>query len=55
VLAGSGVTAETVTPVLEIADGVIAGSCLRADGRAGGAVDEARVADFVRQARGGSS
>ncbi len=55
VLAGSGVTAGTVGDVLERADGVIVGSALRREGRAGRPVDPDRVARFVdavRVARG---
>lgn len=55
VLAGSGVTAETVDDVLRQADGVIVGSALEREGRAGRPVDPERVARFmdaVRVARG---
>ncbi len=45
---GSGVTATTVAQWLEVADGVIVGSTLRADGRAGGPIDLARAKAFVQ-------
>lgn len=51
VLLGSGVSAETVAACLEQCDGVIVGSCLRAGGRAGAALDPQRIEQFVRAAR----
>ncbi len=51
VLVGSGVTPETVEATLEVAHGVIVGSALMADGRAGGPIDPVRVARLVEAAR----
>ena len=51
VVAGSGVTATTVTDVLARCDGVIVGSCLMQGGRAAHPIDPARAAEFVRAAR----
>ena len=45
---GSGVTAETLDDWLEIADGVIVGSALRANGRAGGRIDLDRARRFAQ-------
>jgi membrane complex biogenesis BtpA family protein len=50
VLVASGVTEATLDDVAR-AHGVIVGSCLRADGRAGGPVDPARAAAFARAFR----
>lgn len=50
VYAGSGVTPETVAAVLARANGVIVGSALERDGRAGGPVDRHRVVRLVRAA-----
>lgn len=47
---GSGVTKETVGLWFGRADGVIVGSALRADGRAGGAIDAATALEFARAA-----
>jgi len=44
---GSGVRAETLGRWLTLADGVIVGSDLRADGRAGGPIDVERARRFV--------
>jgi membrane complex biogenesis BtpA family protein len=44
---GSGVRHDTLGKWLEVADGVIVGSALRADGRAGGAIDLERARSFV--------
>lgn len=55
VLVGSGVTEATVESVLAVADGIIVGSCLRADGRAGGEVDPRLVAALTSRARGRSA
>ena len=52
-LAGSGVTAENVSDVLEIANGVIVGTALKKAGRTKNPVDPARVERFVRTARKG--
>lgn len=47
---GSGVTSESVARFLEIADGVIVGSTLRAGGVAGSGLDEERVRGFMAAA-----
>jgi uncharacterized protein len=47
VYVASGVTVETAAEMLASAHGVIVGSCLRANGRAGGPIDAARAAAFV--------
>lgn len=52
VLVASGATHASVRELLDVADGVIVGSCLRAGGRAGGRVDAALAREFVRAARG---
>lgn len=44
---GSGVRAETLSDWLSVASGVIVGSDLRANGRAGGPIDRARAEAFV--------
>lgn len=51
VYAASGVTHETVREILGVCDGVIVGSALRADGRAGGPIDPRRAADLVTRAQ----
>jgi len=51
VLLGSGVTAATVRAALEVADGLIVGSDLKAEGRAIAPIDPMRAAAFVRAAR----
>ena len=51
VLVGSGVTADTVVGLLDSAAGVIVGSALMEDGRAGGPVDPGRVRRLVDAAR----
>lgn len=51
-LAGSGVSAATVREILAAADGVIVGSALEREGRAGGPVDPERVRRMVAAARG---
>lgn len=51
VLVGSGVTPETVGAALELAQGVIVGSALEADGDAGSPVEPERVRRLVRAAR----
>jgi membrane complex biogenesis BtpA family protein len=48
---GSGVTRDRVAELLEVADGVIVGSALQKDGRAGQAVEVDRVRAFVDAAR----
>jgi membrane complex biogenesis BtpA family protein len=50
-LVGSGVTPETVGPLLALADGVIVGTWLKRDGRTANPVDPARVAALVAAAR----
>jgi uncharacterized protein len=56
VLVASGTTVETVAMLLAVADGVIVGSDLKTDARAGGPVDRERAARFAeafrRAARG---
>jgi membrane complex biogenesis BtpA family protein len=47
VLVASGVTAESLAEV-DAAHGVIVGSCLRADGRAGGPIDAGRASAFAK-------
>jgi len=49
--AGSGVTAESVRAVLGMADGLIAGTALKRDGRVSNPVDPARARAFVAAAR----
>jgi hypothetical protein len=45
---GSGVTTESLGEWLAIADGVIVGSALRANGRAGGPIDAERAGRFAK-------
>ncbi|MBI2895247.1 MAG: BtpA/SgcQ family protein [Deltaproteobacteria bacterium] len=54
VLAGSGVTTETVAATLGLVDGVIVGSDLCAGGQAGAPLERGRIEAFVRAARGAS-
>jgi membrane complex biogenesis BtpA family protein len=49
-LVGSGVTPETIGPLLAIADGVIVGTWLKESGRTTNPVDAARVAALARAA-----
>jgi hypothetical protein len=49
-LAGSGVTAETVAEILSVADGVIVGTALKRDGDVSNPVDPDRVRQLVAQA-----
>jgi membrane complex biogenesis BtpA family protein len=51
VLVASGATIETLPPLARRCDGVIVGSALRADGVAGGPVDERRAHEFARAFR----
>jgi membrane complex biogenesis BtpA family protein len=51
ILVGSGVSAESVAELLEIAGGVIVGTWLKRDGRVGNPVDPARVRRLVDAAR----
>jgi len=53
VYVGSGATVDTVRGLLGVADGVIVGSSLKEGGRIENDPDPARVAAFVRAARGG--
>jgi len=48
VLVASGATLETLTALAEHSDGVIVGSALRADGKAGGPIDPSRAAAFAK-------
>lgn len=55
VFAGSGVNADTVAEILDVADGVIVGTALTREGRAGTGIDPQRVAELVAAAdRGGA-
>lgn len=51
VLAGSGARTGTVADLMDLCDGVIVGSALRTDGRAGAPVDADRVRALVEAAR----
>lgn len=51
VLANTGVKHETISDVLEVADGCIVGSSLKVDGHTWNAVDPDRAAEFMRLAR----
>lgn len=51
VFVGSGVTAETVSDTLAVANGVIAGTGLKEDGETTAPVDEERVREFVSGAK----
>jgi membrane complex biogenesis BtpA family protein len=50
-LVGSGVTPDTVGPLLSLADGVIVGTWLKRDGRTANPVDPDRVRALARAAR----
>jgi len=50
ILVGSGVTPETVRRLLEVSDGIIAGTSLKRDGKLANPVDVARVEALVRAA-----
>ena len=50
-LAGSGVTDETVKEILEVADGAIVGTWLKRNGMVEAPVDPARVAKLMKAAR----
>lgn len=52
VLVGSGVTAQTVAAVLDVAGGVIVGTALKPDGDLSRPVDRDLAAAFVRAAKG---
>jgi hypothetical protein len=51
VIANTGVKSTTVASYLEVADGIIVGSDLKADGYTWNAVDPARVRAFMKAAR----
>jgi membrane complex biogenesis BtpA family protein len=51
VVVASGVTPENAKQVLSVADGVIVGSALMHDGRAGAGIDPERARAFVERAR----
>ncbi|MBM3215061.1 BtpA/SgcQ family protein [Candidatus Poribacteria bacterium] len=51
VLVGSGVTLETVDDAMALSDGIIVGSALKRDGRAGNSVDAERTRRFLEAAR----
>ncbi len=51
VLVGSGVSPETVRPLLEVADGLIVGTALKMDGEVANPVDPQRVVALVEAAR----
>ena len=48
---GSGITADTVGDILELADGIIVGSALREGGLAGAPLDPSRIETFMGAAR----
>jgi uncharacterized protein len=50
ILVGSGVTAESIGPLLALADGVIVGTWLKQGGRTTNPIDPARVTALVRAA-----
>ncbi|MDR5701374.1 BtpA/SgcQ family protein [Agromyces aerolatus] len=52
VLVNTGVRAETIADILQVADGVLVGSSLKRDGNTWNEVDPARVARFVEAAAG---
>lgn len=52
IFAGSGVTADTVGELLEVADGVIVGTSLKEDGEVSNPVSKRRVAELVAAAQG---
>jgi uncharacterized protein len=51
VLVGSGTTPENVSGLLDVADGAIVGTALKADGETTNPVDEARVSELVSRRR----
>jgi predicted TIM-barrel enzyme len=51
VYVASGALPELLPSLAEVSDGVIVGSALRANGRAGGRVDPAQAASFGRAFR----
>lgn len=52
VYVGSGTTPQNVNDLLENADGIIVGSYLKRDGRAGNPVEKRRAEEFMRAVRG---
>ena len=50
IFVGSGVRPETITDLLDLADGVIVGTALKTEGETTAPVDEARVATLVSRA-----
>ncbi len=48
---GSGSTPESAAALLRVADGIIVGSALQSEGRAGGGVEPGRVEAFMRSVR----
>ena len=50
VYVGSGVTAENIAALLDLADGVIVGTSLKADGRTTNAIDRERAERFIERA-----
>jgi membrane complex biogenesis BtpA family protein len=51
VLVGSGVTVENISKVVEVADGVIVGSYIKKNGKAGNPLDTARAEAFIKKLR----
>jgi predicted TIM-barrel enzyme len=51
VYVASGATLESLPALSRVSDGVIVGSALRADGRAGGPIDSSRARAFSRAFR----
>jgi uncharacterized protein len=51
VLVASGATIESLPELARLADGVIVGSALRRDGKAGGSIDHDRASSFARAFR----
>lgn len=52
ILLGSGTTDQNIAAFMEVADGVIVGSSIKADGEIANPVDVARVRRFVQAAQG---
>lgn len=48
---GSGVTAETVESLLDVADGVIVGTSIKSDGKTTNPIDRRRAERFIEKAR----
>ena len=51
VYVGSGVTAENIASLLDLADGVIVGTSLKEDGRATNPIDRGRAEHFIERAQ----